>query len=237
MAIGIVAHIILAKTTMSRTQHGPMTSPTVHSHGTRNRPGKSHRRTRHQLGPLQRYVVVPHLQSHQTRRDTSLVTSSPKNAHGLRHWARDEHGNPRPNSPLDYTRYEHLITTMKLKGIETYFVQETWLEGDVFDKIINRFHVFRHNGEVGNHSFCGVAIILSPHYHEGWKAAGARPPVTTDGKGEFVGRFISLNIKLASNDRLGKKYKVNMECGPPLESGESVCIQLLPALGSLPGPD
>jgi hypothetical protein len=126
---------------------------------------------------------------------------------------------------------------MKLKGIETYFVQETWLEGDVFDKIINRFHVFRHNGEVGNHSFCGVAIILSPHYHEGWKAAGARPPVTTDGKGEFVGRFISLNIKLASNDRLGKKYKVNMECGPPLESGESVCIQLLPALGSLPGPD
>jgi len=26
---------------------------------------------------------------------------------------------------------------MKLKGIDVYFVQETWLEGDVFDEIIN----------------------------------------------------------------------------------------------------
>ena len=38
---------------------------------------------------------------------------------------------------------------------------------------------------------------------------GARPPITTDEKGEFAGRFISLDIKLASNDRLGKKYEVN----------------------------
>jgi len=57
---------------------------------------------------------------------------------------------------------------------------------------------------VGNHNFRGVAIILSPHYHEGWKAAGARPPITMDATGEFAGRFISLNIKLASNDRTGK---------------------------------
>ena len=128
-----------------------------------------------------------------------------QNAHGLRH--RDKYGNLRPNSPHDYTRYEHLITTMKLKGIDAYFVQETWLEGDVFDEIINRFHVFRHNGEVGRHNFHGVAIIISPYYHEGWKATGARPPTTTDAKGEFTGRFISLNIKLASNDRLGKKVR------------------------------
>jgi hypothetical protein len=43
---------------------------------------------------------------------------------------------------------------MKLKGIDAYFVQETWLEGDVFDEIINGFHVFHHNdGEVGHHNF------------------------------------------------------------------------------------
>ncbi len=105
------------------------------------------------------------------------------------------------------TRYEHLITTMNLKGIVAYFVQETWLEGDVFDEIINGFHVFCHNGEIGHHNFRGVAIILSSYYHEGWKATGARPPTTTDAKGEFVGRFISLNIKLASNDHLGKKVQ------------------------------
>ncbi len=62
---------------------------------------------------------------------------------------------------------------MKLKGIDAYFVQETWLEGDIFDEIINGFHVFRHNGEVGHHNFRGVAIILSPCYYEGWKATGA----------------------------------------------------------------
>ncbi len=76
-----------------------------------------------------------------------------QNAHGLRHPACDEHGNLRPNSPHDYTKYEHLITTMKLKGIDAYFVQETWLEGDVFDEIINGFHLFHHNGEVGHHNF------------------------------------------------------------------------------------
>ena len=62
---------------------------------------------------------------------------------------------------------------MKLKDIDVYFVQKTWLEGDVFDETINGYHVFRHIGGVGNHNFRGVAIILSPRYHEGWKAAGA----------------------------------------------------------------
>jgi hypothetical protein len=127
-----------------------------------------------------------------------------QNAHGLRRRARDNEGNLCPNLPHDYTRYEHLITNMKLKGIDVYFIQETWLEGDVFDETINGYHIFRHNREVGNHNFHGVAIILSPRYHKGWKATGARPPITTNAKGEFAGRFISLNIKLASNDRTGK---------------------------------
>ena len=35
-----------------------------------------------------------------------------QHAHGLRRRARDNGGNLRPNPPLDYTRYEHLITTM-----------------------------------------------------------------------------------------------------------------------------
>ena len=59
-------------------------------------------------------------------------------------------------------------------------MQETWLEGDIFDEVISGYHIFQHNGGKGNHNFCGVAIILSPCYHEGWKAAGARPPMTTD---------------------------------------------------------
>ena len=96
-----------------------------------------------------------------------------QNAHGLRCRAHDNEGNLHPNLPHDYMQYEHLITSMKLKSIDVYFVQETWLEGDVYDDIINGYHVFHHNGAVGNHNFCGVAIILSPCYHEGWKATGA----------------------------------------------------------------
>jgi exonuclease III len=94
---------------------------------------------------------------------------------------------------------------MKTKTLDVYFVQETWLEGDAFDEVINGYHVFRHNGGKGNHNFRGVAIILSPRYYKGWKAAGARPPLTTDATSEFAGRFISLNINLKSHDKLGKQ--------------------------------
>ena len=94
---------------------------------------------------------------------------------------------------------------MRTKSLDVYFVQETWLEGDVFDETINGYHVFRHNGGKGNHNFRGVAIILSPQYYEGWKAAGAKPPLTTDATSEFTGQFISINITLNSYDRLGKQ--------------------------------
>jgi hypothetical protein len=71
--------------------------------------------------------------------------------------------------PHDYTRYEHLIASMKTKSLDVYFVQEMWLEGDVFDEVINGYHVFRHNGGKGNHNFRGVATILLPHCYTGWK--------------------------------------------------------------------
>ncbi len=96
-----------------------------------------------------------------------------QNAHGLRCCPPNQDGNFCPHDPHDYTRYKHLITTMKLKQLNVYFVQETWLEGDVFNEIINGYHGFHHNGKLGNHNFRGVAIILSPCCHEGWKAAGA----------------------------------------------------------------
>ncbi len=53
---------------------------------------------------------------------------------------------------------------MKTKSLDIYFVQEMWSEGDVFDEVINGYHVFRHNGGKGNHNFRRVANILSPHY-------------------------------------------------------------------------
>ena len=96
---------------------------------------------------------------------------------------------------------------MKLKEIGVYFIQETWLEGNAFDKMINGYHVFCHNGDIGNHNFRGVAIVLSPRYYDGWKAAGARLPITTDATGEFAGRFISLNVQLANNDPTGKQIR------------------------------
>jgi hypothetical protein len=113
-----------------------------------------------------------------------------QNTHGLRRRPCDVEGNSLAHEPLDYRRYEHLIALMKTKSLDVYFVQETWLEGDIFDEVINGYHIFRHNGGKGNHNFRGVAIKLSPRYLEGWKAAGARPPMTTDAAGEFAGRCI-----------------------------------------------
>jgi hypothetical protein len=130
-----------------------------------------------------------------------------QNAHDLRCCPCNQDGNIHPHDPHDYTRYEHLIATMKLKQLNVYFVQETWLEGDIFDEIINGYHVFCHNGKLGNHTFCSIAIILSLLYHEGWKAAGAWPPTTTNANGKFMGRFISINITLAGNNRVGKQVQ------------------------------
>ena len=94
---------------------------------------------------------------------------------------------------------------MNTKSLDIYFVQETWLEGDVFDEVINGYHIFRHNGDLGSHNFHRVAMILSPHYYAGWKAARARPPITTDATGKFAGHYISINESLTAATELGSK--------------------------------
>ena len=140
-------------------------------------------------------------------RQQDISTFATQNTHGLQRIPQDSDGRPLPNKPYDYTRYEHIIAMMKTKNLDVYFIQETWLEGDAFDEIINGYHVFRHNGGKGNHNFRGVAIVLSPRYYDGWKAAGARPPLTTDPTCEFAGRFISINVTLKSFDKFGKQVR------------------------------
>ena len=96
---------------------------------------------------------------------------------------------------------------MKEKCLEVYFIQETWLEGDIFDEVINGYHIFRHNGGEGNHNFRRVAIILSPRYYEGWKADGAQPSLTTDVAVEFAGRYISINVTLKNMTDWANKFE------------------------------
>jgi exonuclease III len=140
-----------------------------------------------------------------------ISTFSTQNTHGLRRLPRDANGKLMTTEPYDYTRYKHLISMLKTKSLDVYFVQGTWLEGDAFNKVINSYHVFRHNGGKDNHNFQGVAIILSPRYYQGWKAAGARPPLTADAAGEFAGRYISINVIFKSYDRMGKQVRGKKE--------------------------
>jgi hypothetical protein len=92
---------------------------------------------------------------------------------------------------------------MKVKCLDVCFLQDTWLEDDKFDIDVGGYHVFCHNGPNGNHLYHGVAIVLSPHYYAGWKAAGAAPPITTDTASGFVGCFIGITIKLESRNKRG----------------------------------
>jgi hypothetical protein len=130
-----------------------------------------------------------------------------QNAHGLCRRPCDSDGKLLPHNPHDYTRYEHLIATMKLKQLDVYFVQETWLEGNVFDEVINGYHVFCPNGEKGKHNFRRAAIILSSRYHDGWKASRAHLPITTNSTREFAGRYISINLIIISKNCLGKQVQ------------------------------
>ena len=140
-------------------------------------------------------------------RQLNISTFATQNTRGLCRLPQDTNGKLITTKPYDYTRYEHLIGMMKTKSIDVYFVQEAWLEGDVFNEVINGYHIFRHNGGKGNHNFHGVTIILSLQYYQGWKASGARPPLTTDATDEFAGQYISINIILKSCDRMGKHVR------------------------------
>jgi hypothetical protein len=111
------------------------------------------------------------------------------------------------HEPHDYMRNKHLVASMKTKSLDVYFVQETWLEGDAFDEVINGYHIFRHNRGKGNHNFHGVAIILSPRYYAGWKNAGGRPAMTSDAAGKFAGWYISINVTLKSYNRMEKQIR------------------------------
>jgi hypothetical protein len=136
-----------------------------------------------------------------------MSTYCTQNVHGLWRLATDEDGKRLSNHPRDTTKFEHLIASMKVKCLDVYFLQDTWLEDDEFDVDIGGYHVFRHNGPNGNHLHHGVAIVLSPRYYAGWKAAGAAPPIITDTASEFIGRFIGITIKLESRDKRGRTIK------------------------------
>jgi hypothetical protein len=152
-------------------------------------------------------AVAPHRKALPPPHQLGISNFATQNTHGLRRQPCDIDGKSMIYKPHDYMHYEHLIASMKTKSLDVYFVQETWLEGEVFDEVINGYHVFRHNGGKGNHNFRGVAIILLPHYYTGWKAAGARPSITTDTAGKFAGRYISINVILNSRDRMGKQVR------------------------------
>jgi hypothetical protein len=90
-----------------------------------------------------------------------------QNAHGLWRLATDSNGNQLTNQPRDTTQFKHLIASMQSKCIDTYFLQDTWLEDDEFDIDVGGYHVFHHNCPKENHLNHGVAIVLSPRYYAG----------------------------------------------------------------------
>ncbi len=123
-------------------------------------------------------------------------------------------GNRLSNQPRYTTRFEHLIALMKAKCLDVYIMQDTWLEDDKFDIDIGGYHVFCHNGPNGNHLHHGVAIVLSPRYYAGWRAAGAAPPVTTNTASEFVGLSLGSrsNWKSATREDALSKARRRNKC-------------------------
>ena len=56
-------------------------------------------------------------------------------------------GKVRPNADRDTTELNAIVGRIKEHGIGAICIQETWEEGDVFDKEANNFRIFRHNCE------------------------------------------------------------------------------------------
>jgi hypothetical protein len=59
---------------------------------------------------------------------------------------------------------------MRQQDVGAWLIQETWEEGDDFNVESGGYHIFHHNANQGangrHHLFKGVAIILSPLFHE-----------------------------------------------------------------------
>jgi hypothetical protein len=89
-------------------------------------------------------LPMQHDQCHDNCLDVSAFCT--QNSHGLWRRATDSKDNYLCNYPCDTTRFEHLISTMKMKNLDVYFILDTWLEDDAFDVDVGGYHVFRHNG-------------------------------------------------------------------------------------------
>ncbi len=87
-------------------------------------------------------AVAPHRKALLPPHQLVISNFATQNTHGLRRRPCNIDGKSMIYKPHDYTHYEHLITSMKTKSLDVYFVQGTWLEGDMFDEIINGYHVF-----------------------------------------------------------------------------------------------
>ena len=69
--------------------------------------------------------------------------------------------------------------------------------------------IFRHNREereIGTRGRVpgGVAIIRSPIAVTAWRAAGAKPPITTHLQSKFVGRFLGLKLQFPRFDQFDR---------------------------------
>ena len=104
-----------------------------------------------------------------------------------------------------------IIDLMVDKNILAYCVQETWIVGNA-NTVVRNHMIFRHNREereVGTRGRVpgGVAIILSPTAVTAWRAAGAKPPITTHLQSKFVGRFLGLKLQFPRFDQFDRRLR------------------------------
>ena len=99
-----------------------------------------------------------------------MTTIYTQNARGLWRHPRDLNGDIIVDAPPDLTKLEYIIDFMQQHDVGSWLLQETWEEGDNFDTEIGGYHIFLHNADRGTtgrqHLFRGVAIILSPRFHD-----------------------------------------------------------------------
>ena len=143
-----------------------------------------------------------------------MTTIYTQNVRGLWRRPRDLNGDILVDAPPDLTKLEYIIDYMRQHHVGSWLLQETWEEGDNFDAEIRGYHVFRYNSNRGTtgrqHLFRGIAIILSPQFHDAWKLAGSPSPTTIDPDEDFPSRFLCLDHKFDSFDKRAGKLKDNL---------------------------
>jgi exonuclease III len=137
------------------------------------------------------------------------------------------------------TKFEYIALLMDEKDIDVYLIQETWLEGDLDQWMINGITFFSHGPKKQNSSRGrgGLAIGLSQKAMKAWVRAG-KPDIRRHGLMDDTTRIMGIDLRVPAGNSFENLTIFNIYApsthGNELETVENFWTELEDELVKIP---